>query len=449
MKAIKKITTILLAVLVITAPIQTSAVYVSSQEVVSTKTPISAEKTDLKWALKLGNSYKDAPSTQIVVDNTLIVMSGNTLYKIDTDTGEIIKSAEMVETPSYSYTSPTYAEGVIYCPLDNATVQAFSYKNLKSLWIYRDELGGQSLTPITYSDGCIYTGFWNNEDMDANYVCIEVKDENIFNQTEEKSAKWTYTSKGGFYWAGAEVYSNAIIFGCDDGTFYDKKPSKLISLDKYSGKVIDTLEITGDQRSGVSIYNGTVYAVAKAGWLYSSKLNSDGSFNDSTVKKLSLGGASTSKPVIYNNRLYVGVQGSGFGKGYLKVIDASTLKLIYSAQTKGYPQNSVLLSDAYVEESGMVYVYATYNANPGGITVFTDKPGQSTATQSELFVPEGDKANYCISSIVSSEDGTLYYKNDSGYIFALENTENEQTEEVSWFVRFFNAIIEFFRNLFK
>lgn len=449
MKSVKNFSALLLVFLILCTPLQVSAAYISSSDIVSAKTPMSAEQTELKWSLKLGSSYKDAPSTQIVVDDTLIVMSGSTLYKLDSDTGEVIKSAEMVETPSYSYTSPTYADGVIYCPLDNATVQAFNYKNLKSLWVYRDELGGQSLTPITYSDGCIYTGFWNDEDLEANYVCIDVKDENIFSQTEAKSPEWTYTSKGGFYWAGAAVYSDAVIFGSDDGTFYDNKPSKLISLDKTSGKTIDTLEITGDQRSGIAIYNSRVYAVTKAGWLYSVKLNSDGSFNDSDVKKLSLGSASTSKPVIYNNRLYVGVQGSGFGKGYLKVIDASTLKLIYSAQTKGYPQNSVLVSDAYVAENGTVYVYTTYNANPGGITVFMDKAGQTSAVSSELFVPEGDKANYCISTIVSAEDGTLYYKNDSGYIFALSNTANEPAEEDSWFVRFFKAIIEFFRNLFS
>lgn len=430
-------------------PIQASAVYVSSSDVVSAKTPLSAEATELKWSLKLGNSYNDAPSTQIVVDDTLVVMSGNTLYKLDAETGEVIKSAEMADAPSYSYTSPTYADGVIYCPLDNATVQAFNYKNLKSLWIYRDELGGQSLTPITHSDGCIYTGFWNDEDLEANYVCIDVKDENMFSQTEEKSAEWTYTSKGGFYWAGASIYADAIIFGCDDGTFYDNKPSKLVSLDKSSGKVIDCIAITGDQRSSVTVYNGRVYAVTKAGWLYSVKLNYDGSFNDSDVKKLSLGGASTSKPVIYNNRLYVGVQGSGFGKGYLNVIDTSTLKLIYSAQTKGYPQNSVLVSDAYIKESGIAYIYLTYNAAPGGITVFSDKAGQTSPSSSELFVPEKDKASYCISTIVSSADGTLYYKNDSGYIFALGNTENEPTEELSWFERFFNAIIEFFKYLFS
>lgn len=443
MKFFKKSIAFLLVIVVFCTPLQ---VYASEMNtgVVSYLTPTSAETTALRWSLKMGTSYKNAPSTQIVVDDTLVFMSGKMLYKVDIENGEIIRSAEMVDYPSFSYTAPTYADGVVYCPLENGTVQAFNYRTLSSMWIYKDQLSGQALTEIVYSDGYIYTGFWNNEDAYANYVCIDVRDEDVFSKTEEKSAEWTYKSLGGFYWAKAVIYGDSIIFGCDDGTNYDNKPSKLVSLNKYNGSLIDTYAIQGDQRSGVTICESYLYAATKAGYLYRVKLNSDGTFSDGDSKKLSLGGASTSAPVIYKNRLYLGVQGESFGKGYMKVIDAKNLKVIYSAQTKGYPQNSVLVSNAYEDK---VYIYTTYNAGPGGISVFTDKPGQTSAVSSDLFLPEGDMRGYCISSIAVSEDGTLFYKNDSGYIFALENTEN-QPEEENWFIKFINSIIDFFKNLF-
>lgn len=441
----KKAVCIILSALLFALPIQASAAtYVSNSQIVSASTPTSAENTELAWSVKLGTSYKNAPSTQTVVGDTLIVMSGKKLLKLDAKTGKTLKSADMVDMPSYGYTSPTYADGVIYCPLDNAKIQAFNFKTMKSMWVYTDSLGGQSLTPITYDNGCIYTGFWNDEDRKANYVCIDVTDENKKETHEAKKAVWTYTNLGGFYWAGCAVVGENVVFGCDDGTVYANKNSKVVSLNKKSGKTVDTLPIVGDQRSTITYLDGVIYFTTKAGYLYSVKLTASGTFNDSSVKRLSLGGASTSTPLVYNGRIYLGVQGNGFGPGYFKVVDAAKLSIIYSAQTKGYPQGQFLLSDAYLKDTGKVNIYLTYNNAPGGVTMFTDSVGQTKAEKQELFTPSGEMSNYCISSIVSDGDGTIFYKNDSGCIFALKN----KTEKISFFKRIFNAILNFFKRIF-
>lgn len=443
---LKRILCAALCALLLISPVQVfaAATYVSDSQIVSCKTPVSAEDTELAWAVKLGTSYKNAPSTQVVVGDTLIVMSGKKLMKLNIKNGKTVKSADMVDMPSYGYTPPVYVDGVIYCPLDNAKIQAFDCKTMKSLWVYSDPLGGQSLTPITYSDGCIYTGFWNDEDRKANYVCINVTDENKKETHEAKKATWTYTSLGGFYWAGCAAVGDNVVFGCDDGTVYVDKNSTAVSVNKKTGKLVDTLSIIGDQRSSMTYRNGTLYFTTKAGYLYSVKLNANGTFNDSSVKRLSLGGASTSTPLIYNGRLYLGVQGNGFGAGYFKVIDANKLTVIYSAQTKGYPQGKFLLSDAYLKDTGKVNIYITYNSAPGGVTMFKDSAGQTKADMQELYAPAGDMSNYCISSIVADENGTIFYKNDSGYIFALRN----KTEKVSFFKRIINAIVSFFKKLF-
>lgn len=437
---IKRILCTLICIILLVSPVEVGAkTYISDSQIVSADTPVSAENIELAWSRKLGSSYKDAPSTQVVVDDTLIVMSGKKLLKLDAETGKTIKSADMVAAPNYGYTSPLYADGVIYCPLDKATIQAFNYKTMKSLWVYSDPLGGQSLTPITYDNGYIYTGFWEDEDRAANYVCIDVKDENKKDTHEKKNAVWTYKSLGGFYWAGCAIVGDSVVFGCDDGTIYANKPSKAVSLNKKSGKLLDTLPIVGDQRSSMRYSDGRLYFTTKAGYLYSVSLNSDGSFNDSSVKRLSLGGASTSTPLIYKGRLYLGVQGSGFGPGYFKVIDAAKLSVIYSAATKGYPQGGFLL-----KEGDKANIYITYNNNPGGITMFTDSVGQTKAESCDIFTPTGDMTGYCISSVICDENGTLFYKNDSGYIFALRN----KTQKVSFFKKIINAIAKFFKRLF-
>ncbi len=441
MKILKKMLSVILSVvLCFSAVFALAAESGAGSRIASAKTPVSASQANLKWSIRLGKSYKDAPAPPIAVGDTLIVMSGKKLYKMSKETGKIIDTAAMDDTPSYSYTSPTYADGVIYCPLDNATVQAFDYETMTSLWVYHDPLGGQSLTEIVYDGGFLYTGFWNDEDADANYVCLNAEDEYKTKTNEEKSAVWTYTHKGGFYWAKCAVIGSRVIFGCDDGTVEADGKSLLISADKKSGNIKQTVEIKGDQRSGITYYDGRIYFTTKAGLLYSVGVKSGGSLIVSDVKSLSLGGASTSTPVIYSGRLYVGVQGNGFGKGTLAVIDSANMKKIYSATLNGYPQNTVLLSTAYESEDGKVYIYSTYNASPGGITVLSDASGQLSAKSEELFVPSGSMANFCICSVIADDDGTLFYKNDSGYIFAVENTEN-QTTDISGTIKIIFAAI--------
>ena len=99
-----------------------------------------------------------------------------------------------------------------------------------------------------------------------------------------------------------------------------------------------------------------------------------------------------------------------------------------------------------VDGTGKIYIYSTYNSSPGGITVYTDSANKTKAVKAELFTPDSDKANYCISSIVCDENGTLFYKNDSGYIFAVGK---KGTGKQNFFVRVFNAIINLFKNLFR
>ncbi len=443
METLKKLLLIILAVLMALSPVECFAVYVSDSNVTSYNTPTSQDDAELLWSRQFGTSYKDAPSTMTIVDDTVIVMSKNTLYKLNVRNGRTVKQAEMADIPNFGYTSPTCADGVIYCPLDNGTIQAFDYKTLKSLWIYRDKPGGQSLSPIVYSDGCIYTGFWNGEDAYANFVCIDVRDENIKQTDEIKSAKWTYKSLGGFYWSGCVFSGDCVIVGTDDGTVYSNKNSKLLSLKKSNGKLNDSVSIIGDRRSGIAVSGGKAYFTTKAGYLYSMKINR-GRFDVNSLKRLSLGGASTSTPVIYNGRIYVGVQGKSAKEGSIKVIDANKLSVIYSAPANGYPQNSMLLSDAYFKDTGKVYIYTTYNAPPGGITVYTDSANQTKAEKTELFTPDSGKANYSVSSIVCDENGTLFYKNDSGYIFAV----GKKGQQINWFIRLINMILDFFKHLF-
>ena len=399
--------------------------------ITSAKTPTSEATTYEKWFKKLGSGWGAAPSVQIIVDNSLIVMSANHIYKLDLNTGDILQTGDMVAATNFGYTPPTYADGMIFAPLADGRVQAFNAETLESLWVYQDTLKGQSLSPITYSDGYIYTGFWNAETKDANYVCIPVTDEDPTNAQEAKEAAWQYTSLGGFYWAGSVVRGDYVVFGTDDGTSGSDGTGHVLSLNKKTGEVMDSVDVIGDQRSTIAYDKETdrLYFTTKGGYLYSLKLKSDGTFDKDTLKSVQPGSMSTSTPVVYNGRIYIGVtSGSNFSGTYsISVIDAATMTEIYKAPLKGYPQCSVLLSTAYEKEDGSVYLYATYNKNPGGITLIRDKKGQTTPDVEEIFTPEKARQQYCITSIICDENGTLYYKNDSACVMAVASSEAYMT----------------------
>lgn len=395
--------------------------------ITNAQTPISAEDTTKLWNVKLGSGWSANPSVQIIVDDALIVMSGTTLYKLDLESGEILAQGSMAAAPNFGYTPPSYAEGMIFCPLSGGTVQAFNAETLESLWIYKDASGGQSLSPITYADGYIYTGFWNGENKAANYICISVTDEDPSKTDEAKLATWKHAQNGGFYWAGSVAIGDAVIVGTDDGASGSAGNAQLYSFDKETGEVISCIDMSGvgDQRSTMAYdkESGRVFFTTKGGYLCSAVVDAvTGKISD--LKKVDYNAQSTSTPVVYKGKVYFAT-GSGISStgssGNIVVADASTLEMHYAVGLKGYPQCSLLMSTAYEDETGYIYLYSTYNNKPGGISMLKVKPEATKAAEAdliELYNAEGFE-QYCITSIICGADGTLYYKNDSGNVFAI------------------------------
>ena len=173
------------------------------------KMPISAADSTLYWASKLGDGYSGkAVGCPILVDGDLITYSQRSIYRVDAVSGQVLAEGSMCEASSFAITPPTYYEGMVFVGLSGGRIQAFDAKTLRSLWVYRDEKGGQPNCPLVVYDGYLYTGFWQGETLEANFVCLSVTDEDPADTMEAKLPTWTHTHGGGFYWAGAYV--------CDD-----------------------------------------------------------------------------------------------------------------------------------------------------------------------------------------------------------------------------------------
>ena len=280
----------------------------------------------------------------------------------------------------------------------------------------------------------MYVGFWNGESGAANFVCLTAD----YEGTSTKEALWRYTSDGGFYWAGAYANDKYVVVGTDDGqSGYTSQTAKLVVFDKRTGEIVDSKEgYTGDIRSNIAYADGRVYFTSKGGYFYSEVLGADGKLSGSQA--INLGGMSTSTPVVYKSRAYVGVSGTGqftaYSGHHIAVLDLNSWSVAYTAITQGYPQTSGLLSTN--TEDGSVNVYFMDNYTPGVMRVINDSAGQTALKdgisengQSNcapvVFKPEGPLAQYCISSPVVDEYGTLYFKNDSGNLIALTSAVKE------------------------
>ena len=283
-------------------------------------------------------------------------------------------------------------------------------------------------------------------------------DEDPSREDEEKLASWTYTQKGGFYWAGAYACDQFILVGTDDGEDgYDKGYSNVLSLDPKTGRVIDQVQLkeVGDLRSTITREEGTnnYYFTTKGGYFYRLQVNEDGTMVQNSLTALLLDNGSgsnrtpamsTSTPTIYNGRAYIGVSGvSQFGaySGHnITVIDLDSFSIAYKVITQGYPQTSGVLTTAYEEKEGKAYIYFFDNYTPGKLRVITDKKGQTAPEQTiteiyndkgsektyqtapVLFTPVGEDAQYALCTPIIDTDGTIYFKNDSARLMSLSST---------------------------
>ena len=403
--------------------------------VTESSTPDDPEKTTQKWAIMIGGDYNSSCTPPIIAGGYVYTAVGKYIYRLDKDTGEILAvSEELAGDVVFALNPMTYAEGMLFVQIGKGRIQAVGCDSMRSIWI-SEKLGGQTLSPITYKDGYIYTGTWSSETKAGEYFALSVTDEDETRGDETKYCTWRYSHKGGFYWAGAYATSDYVVFGSDDGENEGDYANSavLYSVSARTGDIIQKIDdIEGDIRTSIVYDDGYIYFATKGGMLYRIKMNDDGTFGQ--VVSFALGGMATASPVVYNGRVYIGVCGEGGqfnadGGHHFAVLksDKNGLSEIYTVEIPGYPQAAALLSTGYREldydvdgnADGRIYIYFTYNAKPGGIAMITDEPGQTAGELKIIYEPEGNQQEYCISPIATDSDGTLYYKNDSGYLMAV------------------------------
>lgn len=424
----KKITSFFLIISLLLLPCQTAGAWSSFRNeegqsqanTIDAKTPTDTRTSGPKWKKTLSSELSTSlNSTPIITENYIFIVNGSTLYKLDKE-GTTLATLSLL-TSMNSVCQMALHDNKLFIPLSGGLMQCIDTDTMSSLW-YSETFGNQSLTTVYFHNGFVYAGTSNGNGTDGLYYCLRETDGHTV---------WTYQNEGtpgGFYWSGAvsaeTPSAECLLFGGDNGILVSHSLTEDVIYDTF-----DLSDITGSKgkiRGGITYDRDTdaYYTTSNNGYLYKITMNTEGCFD--TVTPLFLGDSSssaincTSTPTIYNGRIYVC---SYFGtSGRISVIDAVSMKMIYYAtgETVKDIKSSPLVSTGYATEENnqKVYVYFTQNISPGGIYYIEDDTLADSAEIKTLYEPQNNP-QFCLSSIAADTDGTLYYSNDSGTLFAV------------------------------
>ena len=397
--------------------------------VINAPTPTQKDMVSVKWVKQPGQELSaKAVSAGIIVNDRLYAYAGNILFMMDKDTGEILNSRKMTAETGYQYMPPVYGDGMIFVAQNGGAVEAFNADTLEPLWRYTGTASGSCRSQMRYADGYVYVGYYVAPSKDAQWICLSATDEDPTRGNEKKAATWTLTHMSGFYFAGCYTNDKYIFITSDGGN--GSYPGTLYCLDKKNGEILQKVSVEGDIRGNVVYYENRLFLTTTKGYVYAFNLNAEGMIDtENTIEPLYLGGRSTNTPVIFNNRLYFSCAKGSVGPypdAGIYVVDINpdngALSLAYQVKAVGNCQASGIISTAEFDSTGYVYVYFTSNTGDGSIYMVKDKAGMTEADPASGKFWSPDNSQFCLHRLYADSDGTLYYTNDKGYLYALQTT---------------------------
>lgn len=376
--------------------------------VISVETPV--KDANLVWkSSNKGDAFFGSAGYPILVNEKVYVARNGEIQMLDKATGKVVKSTKLKkQTGWYSYIS--YGEGKIFVPLEDGSVQCFDAQTLKSLFVTSVPglgLGYQGLSSVCYADGKIYVGYTNGGNPGSSQGGVAAYEAlDLVKEDEEEIVEpvWDYQNGEGFYGTGAvaaERGGNAyIVIGGDDG--------KVVSVIPENGEVKGELLVEGAIRSAVVEADEYLWVTTQKGKIYKLELKEDGSLQKAAQADLPM--QTNASAAVADGKVYI--TGGMYNQGFLSVYDEN-LKELKTIETKSQ-LNTPTVTTAYED----AYVYFTEYATPGSLYVATVTK-ENEVTIKTLYTPEGEDANYGMANVVIGADGTIYYGNDSSYLFAI------------------------------
>lgn len=382
----------------------------------ATSAPTSSNNAALSWKKTYGNgNYSEILTLgdSIYFASSLLnadwTAQPAVLHRLNSN-GEETASVQLFGSIDASACRMAYTDGVIIIPLSNGRLQGVSASEMKTLWVSGAiASGAQNISTVTASGGMVFTGTANSLDSSYNattgtfFGINAITGERVWANEEANT---------GFYWSGACKVGSVLLYGNDAGV--------LTAVDPATGKTVSTLKLSSAIRSTV-ISNSAeteAYVTTNDGTLHKISVASNGSLSE--LNAASFASKSTSTATLFQGNLFVGGVAADY-TGTLSVVDATIMQIKHSISLPFEVKSAPLVAKA---ADGNTYAYFTCNGAEGNWPDYTSGGGAwvyclENNTATKLFDATGSMANYCTKSITMGADGTLYWTNDSGTLFAL------------------------------
>lgn len=384
----------------------------NNNAVVDSKAPTN--KTELLW-----ESFSNAPDswgsvyagTPILVNNHIYAVRNHKIEMLDAKTGKVKASTKLHSQIGY-YSNIIYGGGMIFVPLENGDVQCFNAATLKSMYLIENPASLGSYWGVYgamhYDNGKLYVGYSNQGDY-GGYAVYDTLDPNIDDEYEVVKPLWMTGEKDqSYYGSGAVTIKDMVVIGGDGG---------IVSVrNAKSGEELSKLQLSGKIRCSLVYADGYIWTTTQNKKIYKLLLSESGKIT--VAEEADLPNNSNASPVVTGGKVYV--TGGVWGAGFFAVYD---MNLTLLAQEKGEnPFNTPTVSTAYDN----VCVYFTENG-PEGSLYMAEVTANNKITLTKIYTPEHPQ--YSMSKVIIGSDGTIYYANDSGYLFAIRDKLGEVPEK--------------------
>lgn len=386
--------------------------------------PITTPNATPSWSVyTVGGGWSGLDAAPVVGDGKVyeVAYNGNVYAKYLNGTSAWTNTA-IGGDGYFELATPAYYDERLYVALSRGnastqtTIHAINTNTGNAVWSNTNLGNQQTNTPVLYDDGLVYFGTVNmasvNESDKGTYYAV---------YADNGSVCWSRnsTTGAGYYWAGAAVIGDYLVYGDDGGN--------VTSVDKKTGALVDDIDIA-DVWSGTSglgkirsscCYDDatdTVYFTSSGGYCLAIGFNENsGTFNRNDTDISADLGTSTSTPAVYGNRLYVGSSG-----GLYCLNKADLDDTIWSHNPGGAVQASPAVSTFYDNgTSKEVYVYYTTNCANGKLYCMKDYSGNNAADLQFSYDPSPNQQYILQGAAVSG--GWVFFGNDAGYLFGLSN----------------------------
>lgn len=379
-----------------------------------TDVKITKDTTEEKWAYPLNRTVGSwgayYAGQTVIVDDYLYATGGGKLHKINIETGKGDETTP-AGSSSFTYDYLAYGDGMIFVST-GSKIEAFDIDTLNSLGSVSGSFG--QYHPIQYNNGYIV--------CNGNIFKTDKTSENVFTQVGT-------TTVGGetFNWSQG-------VFA--DDYFYAVSTNNIYCVNYTTNEVVEKYQFSETRTTSANIggqlaYDETTgymyWGSYKENNLYTIHINENGGFDTETLVSSDIGQMSVCPPVIYNGRAYIAGQRGAITVVNADIISDEFMKVIYTATSDvklGKIQSNPILTTAYEEGTGNVYIYFQGYSIPGNIFYLEDNSQKTEGEIKQLTnLSTTNKSAYAFEQIAVDNDGRIYFYNEEGYLYCYGDKE--------------------------